>query len=205
MFVAGQERAVRMDRAVDRVRRTRDGEDRAAVAARLRTEYAAQGVPQPPELVEAMAEVVVSGRLAAARTGLGRLRQWLGGETLVGVRHEHAKLDGSRWVSVETRTDAETQHWLGIARKIETTIASMHRVAEERFDLRVRLVPVPVGRVERIGVFVPGNLYAGPLPGPADEGLLAAFAEADAADKRLMVRCRVDGEPSALILSVALP
>jgi len=190
------------------------GTDREAVEERLRVGFAAQGIPQPPESVEAYARVVAAGWPGAL---LGMVAGAVSGHPPVGFRTRERLLAGTRWIAVETVDNPSVRRCLAGLRSHDDDMAEMADAMAERAGgelpeamrhprrMRMRLFTVPTPAGERVGVFTDGHLYLGTVPRGSDAELADEFDDADAANEQLMVLVRSDGTAAAPGLQIQVP
>jgi len=190
------------------VRRTSRGNDVRQVARQLDRGFAAAGIPQPSETVRTFAAGIVSGRWPGLPL-VGQLLHFAVHRKLPpGQRSERRRLPNGRWVPV---TVADTV----IARAALSRSLRVQRWAVEHWAgsgpppftlVAARLIVMPPldGGDEQVAVLLGGS-FAGIVPAESGPDLLAAVAEAEAGDERLMADARVGQSSDGYTLEVAIP
>jgi len=213
-FRAGRDRSRRARAVNDAVRDRSHGRDRHDIEADLTRSFAAAGIPQPPERIALRADVISDG---LGRTMAGLLEQAVQSRQVPPtIRLAEERLAGSRWVNVTVSGDRSAQaalRWTAQARaNVAHTVSvpSGSRLEETLAagpPVRLTLVPSPGADMRpQIGAFLNAN-FIGTIPlVEADvAGLWPAIQTAEAADRRLVVRSRIEAVDGTYVIAIALP
>jgi len=213
-FQAGRDRSRRARAVNDAVRERSHGRDRHDIEADLTRSFAAAGIPQTPERIALRADVIVDGR---GRTLAGLLEQAVQSRQVPATLHlAEERLAGNRWVNVTVSSDRSAQAALRWTAQARENVVRHVRVpagskAEEAMAagpaVRLTLIPSPGADLRpQIGVFLNAN-FIGTIPlVEADvAGLWPTIQTAEAADRRLVVRSRIEAVDGSYVIAIALP
>ena len=190
------------------VRRSSRGNDVGEVARQLGREFTAAGIPQPPETVHIFAAGIASGRWPGLPLAGQLLHLVVNRELPPGLRAKSRHLPGGRWAPVTVMDTvmarAALSRWLGMQRWVTDHVEGPGPAPINVTSVRLIAIPDLDGGTDQVAALL-GDAFAGTLPADLAAVLLAAVAEADAADERLMAHARIEEIPHGYTLEVAIP
>jgi hypothetical protein len=190
---------------LSKVRRASRGDDVHQVAERLDREFAAAGIPQPPELVHMSAVGIASGRWPGLAFAGPLLDFVVHQRVPPGFRSESRYLPRDRWVPVTLAETVMARAALSRSLRVQRWLAD-HWGGEGPVPFTgsaVRLIAM-AGTTDQVAALL-GGVFAGILPVELSPELLAAIAEAKAADEHLMAHARLGEDSHGYMLEVAVP
>lgn len=179
---------------LQRIRRGRHGRN---VAGELRREFAAAGMPLPPEQVRDYAQAISEHRWPAVHF-IGQLID-IGSHRRIpsGMRLEEQRLPGVRWVPVQLTGTAMAGTAVRNFRRAQEITAHLDSPA----PLRTRLISMPgPDGADQVAVLI-GSTFAGTLPPHHAGALIPAIDEAGATNRKLTVAARID-EAGTLLIAI---
>jgi hypothetical protein len=202
IFAEARERGRRKRAVLAGVRARSRGRERDDIESDLRRTFAKAGIPQTPENLALQADLIADavGPLGLLEKAVGALRD---GPRPPEFRIERQRLAGDRWVPVAIAADPSARSTLRSWARAHDAIRRNSTLEPERSaQARLTLVPSAESALKpEVGVFL-GSGFVGTVPSVEADvaGLWTAIQTAEAADRKLTVRARINEASIAIAL-----